>query len=589
MRLPSLTKKQKRFAGVISVILVILFIGGNIIAYRYKKIIEKALPQAVADATDSLYHISVKRVSINLLNRRITLHNVNIWADTTIINQQKRDSTAKPNYYKMSIPKLQVSGIMWDKLTGGEGYSCGTFILKRPKISIYKTNKALTVHNVTQHTITREFSADKIQVNNAKITYIFGATDTVKRLDIINLKVKLWNWSYNDESLSDSTRFLLSEHGEIEAGQITYEPPNSFYRFSVKNTKYSSRNNKLTASDLKMKLKVSEEVFLKNREEQKEIYDIHFPTIELDNMDRLKLSKDKELHISDIYLNHSKIAISLNRLLPENTKSKMGRFPNQLLQKMKLPVNIRKITINNAAVTYTETSEKTHKQASIIFDKLNGNITNVTNIPAYLKIDNNCIARFNCKLNGYTDVSTIFNLSLTDKQGAFAMNMDIAGLQGRQLTEQTKAFALLEIRALNMKSMTMQLTGNELSAKSNFAMLYNNLSIKMLTDENKLLKDKKKKRFISFIANNMILFSANPMPGEQPRRINTYVERDEMKSFFNLIWQNILYGVRETTIRDMEIIRWLQKNEKEKKENNRERKLKEILKRDKKKARRTSG
>lgn len=588
MRLPSLTKKQKRITGVLSVILVLLLIGGNIIAYRYKKIIEKALPQAVADATDSLYHISVKRVSINLLNRRITLHDVNIWADTAIINQQKKDSTAKPNYYKMSIPKLQVSGIMWDKLTGGEGYSCGTFILRRPQISIYKTNKALTVRNVKQHNVTREFSAGKIQVNNAKITYIFGSIDEIKKLNISNLRIKLLNWSYDNKSLSDSTRFLLSDNGEIEAGQISYEPPHSFYRFSVQNIKYNSNDNKLTANDLKMKLKVSEEVFLSSHEEQKEIYDIHFPNIELNNLDRLKLSRDKELHISDIYLNHSKIRISLNRLLPENTKSKMGRFPNQLLQKMKLPLDIRKITINNASVTYTETSEKTNKQASIIFDKLNGNVTNITNIPTYLETDNNCIARFNCKLNGNTDVSTIFNLSLTDKQGAFAMNMDIAGLQGRQLTQQTKAFALLEVRALNMKNMTMELTGNELSAKSNFVMLYNNLSIKMLTDENKLLKDKKKKRFISFIANNMILYSANPMPGTQPRRINTYVERDEMKSFFNLIWQNILYGVRETTIRDMEIIRWLQKNEKEKKENNRERKLKEILKRDKRKARHTS-
>lgn len=267
----------------------------------------------------------------------------------------------------------------------------------------------------------------------------------------------------------------------------------------------------------------------------------------------------------------------------------MGKFPNQLLQQLKLPVDVRNIKIHNGNVSYTEISNKTHKKATIYFENMNGTISNISNIPSSLIKDSTCIAKLNCKFNKFTDVSTLFHLSLTDRRGGFSANVQLEGLQSHQISVQTKAFALIEIKSLNMRSLTMQLTGNELAAKSNFTMLYNNLGIKILTDENNLRSDKKRKGFLTFIANNMILYSHNPMPGDSVRKVNTTVQRDSLKSFFNLVWKNIQQGVQETTIRDMDVIEWIRKNEKDKK-NNPDRQLKNTIRRDirreKKRARR---
>ncbi|MBZ0097829.1 MAG: hypothetical protein K8F30_02015, partial [Taibaiella sp.] len=67
------SKKTKIILGITAVIGILLVVAGYIVAYRYKAIIHKALPAAVADATDSLYRISVKNVSINVLTRSVTL------------------------------------------------------------------------------------------------------------------------------------------------------------------------------------------------------------------------------------------------------------------------------------------------------------------------------------------------------------------------------------------------------------------------------------------------------------------------------------------------------------------------------------
>lgn len=588
MRIPSLTRKQKQIIGIAAGIFIILLVVGNIVAYRYKKIIHKALPVAVAEATGNLYHISVKRVSINLLNRRITLRGVRIWPDTAIMQTQMRDSIASRNYYHIAIPSLQVSGIMWDKLTGGEGYSCGTFSLEKPDITITKTQRALTIYDTVRKANTnKDFSASDVIVKGARLHYIFGTPDTFKKLVVNQLDLELNDWLYNNVSVKDTSRFLLAEYGAIKSSTVVYEPPHSFYRWSTTGISYNTDDNRFIINNLSLKLKHSKEEFWKQQPEQKEIYDLNFPTVELAGIDRHKLLRLRELHVPNIYLNNPSISIFLSRLLPENTKSKMGRFPNQLIQKMRLPINVNRVIVANGTIVYSEISDKTGKQASIYFDNLNGQVSNITNIPTVLERNNNCMAKLDCKLNKYADMNVVFNLSLTDTKGAFAMNANIENLQGRHLSEQTKAFALVEIRGLNMKSLQMQLTGNEDAARSHFTMLYNNLGIKILSDSSKLAT-KKRKGLISFIANNMILYSANPMPGEKVRSINTYEQRDELKSFFNLIWRNILHGVRETTIRDMEVIRWLQKNEKAKKAGG-EKKLKEIFKRDRKRARKTNA
>ena len=139
-----LTRKRKYWLiGIVATIAVSIIVG-NIIAAHYKKIVKNALPGAVAEATGGLYRISVKNVSINLLTRRITLKNVRLWPDSATVKQQRADSVAQRSYYDVSIPRLQVSGIMWDKLTGGEGYSCANVTVLKPVINVFKTDSSLT-------------------------------------------------------------------------------------------------------------------------------------------------------------------------------------------------------------------------------------------------------------------------------------------------------------------------------------------------------------------------------------------------------------------------------------------------------------
>lgn len=562
--MPRLNKKKKILISIATVVLAALIIAGYIVAYKYKTIIHKALPAAVADATDSLYRVSVKNVSINILNRSVTLRGVHLWADSSAVAQHRKDSTAKSIYLDIKVPRLTVSGIMWDRLTGGEGYSCDVFSIIKPEIVIYKTDSILTIYDTTAPAaIEREFSAGTIKLTKGNIIYAFCNLSDTNALKFKGCNIVLHDWELSNESLDDKGRILLAEHLEAHINKFSYAPHKSNYIVSANTISYNTDNNNLTARDLQLLPEYTDEEMFRRMSSQKEIYRLQFPTVELAGIDRSKLLHEGQLFASAIYLNHTKLEILMNRMLPPNQKSKLGNYPNQLLYKLKLPVYIPKLKINNGSLTYSEIVEKTGKKGTINFTDVTGSISHITNIPEYVTTAKHATVTLTGKFNKYTDIKATFHFLLNDPAGSFTVSANMGALQARQINEQTKAFSMIEIKSLNVKHMNLQLSGNESHAKGEFMLLYNNLGIRILKKPEKEEDGKRKKGLLTFIANNMVLYSNNPMPGEQVRKVQTNVKRDEMKSFFNLVWKSILQGVQETTIRDMEVIDWVRNNEKD--------------------------
>ena len=463
------------------------------------------------------------------------------------------------------------------------GYSCANFSIIKPEIRVYKTDTALTIYDtIAPAPIEREFTASTVVMKAANIRYAVTVKSDTNMLQLKNCNIEMDNWEMGEESIKDTSRFLLAERAVIDVNTLLYSPPASDYHFSMAHIRFSTDDNKLTARNLKLNLKTSREEFLSKLDRQKEMYELNLPTVELTGINRYKLLEKGELHIAAVHLNHSKLDILMDRRLPPNTKSKMGNYPNQLLQKLKLPLYVKVVKIHDGSLTYSEIVEKTDQKGSIHFNNIRGSLVNITNIPYWVQKNNHCTVKLGGKFNKYTDTRATFRFVLDDPKGTFAVEARMGALQGRQINEQTKAFTNVEIKSFNMKSMNLQLTGDEHQAHGSFTMLYNNLGIRILKKPENIEDGKRKKGLLTFIANNMVLYSNNPMPGEEVRKVQTKVERDEMKSFFNLVWKNILQGVQNTAIRDLEVIDWIRNNEQEAKDNQTQ--IREFFTKDRQKA-----
>lgn len=552
--------KYKKIIIVSGIILAIGIVTMFIIAGKYGRKIKQELPGRFAQATDSLYNISVNGVGVNILTRSVTLRNVHISVNEDKMYQQKRDSCAKKHYYDITVPRLRISGIMWDRLVGGQGLSCSMIKIIKPVIKVYKTTPDLCVYDTIKNSKKpTDLYAGKIKLTNGDISYILSNRQQQFRFE--HSEIVLNKWSNKTNQDSTASKFLMSENGVITVGNFSYINPQADYHFTMHKLAYNSTAHKLTARDLQLKLKMSEADFLAKHGIQKEVYDLSFPTLELTKIDWKQLTTEGSLIASTLYLNNFNIGVRFNRTAPENPISKLGKYPNQLLQKLTLPVYIKEVKMNNGGVSYTEVSDKTKKEATITAEALNGNISNITNIPVKVEANNISKCLLTAKLNKYSDVQAKLNFVLDNKKGAFTLDLNIDGLQSRQISEQTKALSMIAIKSFNMKNLNMKLDGDERSASGLFIMQYSNLAIKIIKTEDDLKKTKRKKGLMTFITNNLILYSSNPMPGESIRKVHTNVKRDETKSFFNLIWKNIHAGVQETTIRDRDIIDWIRREQ----------------------------
>ena len=59
----------------------------------------------------------------------------------------------------------------------------------------------------------------------------------------------------------------------------------------------------------------------------------------------------------------------------------------------------------------------------------------------------------------------------------------------------------------------------------------------------------RKKEFLSFLVNKLVVYPDNPMKDKERRAMNIRTERVPNKSFFNLVWKTLYASVKDITIR----------------------------------------
>lgn len=574
------TKKILKISGIVFGVIIAIALGVVVwFAQKYKHIVKENLPKWVAESTDSMYKISVKTIRINVFTNSITVKGIDLRPDDNRINELKKQSKQPGVTYKIKVPKIHIAGIRWDEIIASGSIGCNTIYVTQPDVTITHAHKGDSVKQEKKKggNITDLF-AGQLVLDQTNITYINIVKPDTSKIVFKGGAIQLSGWEYQPGKAIDTTKFLLANSGSIYFDSITYRP-GKLYAYTTGKTGFSSKDKRITIRDLKIAPRVDKETYYDIIGQEGDIYNADFASVEASGLNWPKLFNDQELFINNLYINNAGLDIYHSRLYAANMESKMGKFPHQMLQKLKLPININNLNINNGTVKYTEVNKDTRMAGTITFGGVDGEIRNITNMERFWAINDTCTIDLNGKFNEYSNMSAVFKLKLSDSHGAFELQGKLSGLEAYQINKQSKALAKLDIRSLHLRDFDMNIKGDESYAMGHFTMIYNGLKIKIL-DIDKQSQEVKNKGFLSFIANNVFVYTHNPMPGEDIRRVTTYVVRDERKSFFNLIWRNIYNGMLKTAIRDPNILDMLNKqNNKPKKQKGA---LKEIFKKNKK-------
>jgi hypothetical protein len=222
----------------------------------------------------------------------------------------------------------------------------------------------------------------------------------------------------------------------------------------------------------------------------------------------------------------------------------MGQFPNQLLMKLPVHLDIAQLRLRNLDLSYEEFNPASQQSGTIYLDNATLDMHHVSNLPNRTEpITVKATALFMHRLPIQAD----FSFDRVDyRSGAFTAKIRSDVPFGGDLVNPFAVpLGLTRIEKGSLKTLSADIKGNQSEANGKVTITYNNLKLALL-EKDRSTKPMDKKDVTTFLANVFVLKKDNPRNGQAPRQEMAEFKRDPNGGFFKLVWKTMLVGALKT-------------------------------------------
>jgi len=381
---------------------------------------------------------------------------------------------------------------------------------------------------------------NKISVGNTDIHVYNRSKPYDPPIIISHVKFK----AVNIQKLDSGTHvknLISSCNWRLSAGGFSFFSENKRYKIQLGAFDINNANSSMRIQSIKVIPQFTEAGFSRILKKQEDLYDLEFRNIELAGIDTRLLILKKRLEAATATL-EPVINIYRDRTVTEDPGSKVGKYPHQMLQTIKFPFSINKLTIRNGTVRYSEKAIVSGKKGTVFFKNINGTVNNITNIGDQVSKNNLLELDATAGFMGISKVHTIWKLQLNSTQGAFDVSGTAGGFNAVSLNPLIEPLGMASVKKGTVQHLAFKMTGTDLMTMGKATILYKDLKIEVLKIDS---GDVKKKGLQSLLA-NALMKNSNPLNGVT-RSDEINYERDKTKSFFNLLWKSIFSAVKKTT------------------------------------------
>ena len=507
----------------------------------------------ILKASDSLYTGRLDAIDVSIFSRMVTARNIVISVDSQRLKALIATHQAPKMVANLKIGEMQVSSIAWQELLGDKEIVAGRLQLNNPIIKLVQlpADSLQQTDTAKKKPGIERVHFGKVVVAGLNADYSKTAPSGEQILHARNAHIELIDWNMEPGKKPDTSNFLFAKNGNITADSFWIETPGSLYNMSVGTITFNSEKQNAIIKKFKLKAALSHEEMYKEIGHQKDIFNITIPEMAVESFNWQQLLANRTLRIGEVVLKKPVLSDYFSRYPPPNPESKIGNFPQQMLMKLKLPIMVKKVLVQQGTFTYTEVNTKSGKAGKINFSGVNGTVSNITNVESELQHNSHATIQLQGTFMGQTPISATFDLNIPDPEAAFSVTGKMGKVTAAQIREPVEALALAKVNSWEINSVDLKVEGNQRAAHGFLKMPYQNLDITLQKAEVEDGKKKVKNRgLLSFAANELLVFDNNPKKaGEELRTATSAMPRDIYKSFFSLIWKNILTGIIKTVMR----------------------------------------
>lgn len=546
-------KKHKVLKWVLAIIALLILLACGVAWYinqKWKPLLTTVIQDALIDASDSLYTVKFSDIEVNILSGNATVDSIEIKPNLNIYEKMKASGDAPENIFSLKVFKLSLKNVKPLKVYQQKKLDIKNITIQNPELSVYYTKlnkqKEKPEDNRTPYQriekSLKELKIASIFLTDVKFKYVDQSYKKPKITAFDQMNIRLNDILVDSLSQNDTTRIFNTKDIIAEINHYKYATADSLYYIKIKHAFVSSKDKRLAIGKISLEPRLGEMAFASKFKKQHERYKLSFDSVLVNNIEFHQLIDNRTIKSDKVELQNGNLEVFLNRAKPVKTGDKGKNFPHLALQRLNWDVIADTVVITSTNIAYAEYNPKTEAKGTVKFKNLNGRIFNVTNDSATLAKDATADAYLQTYLmgKGKLDIHIAFNV--VDKKGAFSYKGTLGAMSFTDLNVLTKPMAMIATKSGELQSMEFDIKGDVEGARGRLVLKYKDLNIAIMKkDDNDKLK---KSGIISFLANALLVDSANPKGNDPLKIAYPSYRRPPEASFFNLMWKTIFEGLK---------------------------------------------
>ncbi len=540
------------------VIIIILAITGGVYYYLHQNKlkdfepdIKERLNKLVMDASNGLYHLEIEKLETDVVTSKIVLVNAHLRPDTLVYAQLEHAKMAPDDIFDITISQLSIDDIVPSEFLINKAINLRRLFINQPVISVKHKKQPYNLPDVKEtKSIFEKIQKDilKIQVDTIilnDIDFLYTNTSRNNKLTrLSNVKLFFSDILLDSTTQFDRNRFFFATNCLISLKDYTVNTSDSLYRFKVGEIEIQTKNQAMQLKNLQFVPRVPVQTFYKKVKHQQDRFEVTTEQISFNEVDWWSIMGEESLLVKKVAMHNGAIKIFNDKSQPVDTRSKLNKYPHQLLMKLPFTLKLDTLTVNNLDFSYTELNPKSDEKGTLYFDNIQAMITNITNDKEQINTDHLMRIRAKAVFMKKSPVTAGFIFDLAKfKNGNFNVTASLGALQAEALNPITVPLGMLKVNTVNIKSLDVSMKGDNYQGTGTVKMIYEDLNITALKSSGDTLK---KRGLLSFIANTFVIKKENPYKNKPIRVETVSYPRNTQKSFFNLVWKTIFTGAGKT-------------------------------------------
>jgi hypothetical protein len=531
----------------IGILLVAIFSGIWYWNTHKKGIIKKELTDAVNKKTNGLYTIHYGSLDMDELKGHLVISNIHITYDSLKLDSLMEKKSAAAIVFKIKADSLIASGIKTPKALLENEIVGSNLRLVNPTIEIIYTGQGKdSIKHETHKELYEQILGNLKLIKIDTVSILNGQLTTRKfskkknDLTASSFFVSLNNVLVDSLSGKDTSRLFFAQQSITQCKAINWHSEDGLYRYAVKQMTMNTQLKQVTVDTFLLDPLHSEESFMKLHKVQKDRYNFNMHNIKIDGLSFYQLFTNDQFIANKMSLSNSSFKIYRDLNMPHDSSLKVGKYPQQALMKVKLPLYVPTIALSNCFVEYKEKNKKTEMDGKVQFHNVNATLNNVTNMKQKIKGNDLMVINISTDFLDKIPFKVKWVMYLMDRVGKFTIDGTIGAFDGPVVNKVTEPMGPARVESGNIQKVKFDFIGSDYNMDGNLFLLYDNLKVSLLNEKD----DKLKKKGLQSALANMFIKNANPMKGKEVRITPVHYERDKTRSVFSMIWKSIFTGVK---------------------------------------------